>query len=381
MLKFVRISSLYPEVARLLNRDFQKRTNLRYKRLLKKVFFFNFGEGNKITNELIKKNYECNEIVANVDFLQNQWKNQYSKFDTEKDILLSQIKFYKPNIVYFANYSLINEKLISKIKKLKFIKLIMVFHCSPVNPKIKKKLKLTDLVITCTDGYQKEISKNVKKKVYKINHAFNVNKKGYENFKKRNIDITFIGSLYIKSGLHIKRINLIYNLIKKFDNSYIAVNFSSKNFYQLFVFLLSPKINLSLIKKFNLIYKFFYIYKNSKKPIYGKEMIKILHKTKILINSHIEDTKYAGNMRLFEGTGSGTLVLTDKKIGLNALFDVNKEIVVYKNISDLIIKCKKYLLNVEETKKIANNGKNKTMRHHSYKKRVDLLDKIIKVNI
>ena len=110
-------------------------------------------------------------------------------------------------------------------------------------------------------------------------------------------------------------------------------------------------------------------------------MIKILHKTKILINSHIEDTKYAGNMRLFEGTGSGTLVLTDKKIGLNALFDVNKEIVVYKNISDLIIKCKKYLLNVEETKKIANNGKNKTMRHHSYKKRVDLLDKIIKVNI
>ena len=36
----------------------------------------------------------------------------------------------------------------------------------------------------------------------------------------------------------------------------------------------------------------------------------------VLINSHIENTKFAGNMRLFEGTGMGCLVVTDNKIGL-----------------------------------------------------------------
>ena len=51
----------------------------------------------------------------------------------------------------------------------------------------------------------------------------------------------------------------------------------------------------------------------SKKPLFGKDMLKILRKSKILINKHIEDTEYANNMRLFEATGSGTMLLTDYK--------------------------------------------------------------------
>ena len=40
--------------------------------------------------------------------------------------------------------------------------MIIVFHCSPITSEIEKKLKLADLVITCTDGYKEEIEKKIK---------------------------------------------------------------------------------------------------------------------------------------------------------------------------------------------------------------------------
>ena len=46
----------------------------------------------------------------------------------------------------------------------------------------------------------------------------------------RSIDITFIGSIFVGESLHNKRVNLIFELMKNFKNSFIAINFS-KNFY------------------------------------------------------------------------------------------------------------------------------------------------------
>ena len=48
-------------------------------------------------------------------------------------------------------------------------------------------------------------------------------------------------------------------------------------------------------------------------------MFSILSKSKILINAHIEDTKYAGNMRLLR-VQQPAVVITDNKLGLKELF-------------------------------------------------------------
>ena len=60
-----------------------------------------------------------------------------------------------------------DKKLLSKIRKLKHVKLIIVFHCSPINLRIAKKLKLADILVTCTDGYKNQIHKMIKKNVIK----------------------------------------------------------------------------------------------------------------------------------------------------------------------------------------------------------------------
>lgn len=381
MLKFTRISTIYPEAIKSIENKISFRKNYNYDKLLKKVFTFGFGEKDNITKELSKKNYKCNEIIANFHLLQKKWADKYLKNIEHDDLIFEQIKFYKTNIIYFGSYAFLNKKLLNKIRELRHVKLILVFHCSPISPVVEEKLKLADLLITCTDGYKKELKKKIKKKTFKIPHAFNLNKNfKYEN-KNRYIDITFIGSLYLKSGLHINRINLIFNLLKNFENNYIGINFPLKNFFHFANYLIKSKTILSFKKTINLSYKILYIFFKSKKPVYGEEMLEILSTSKIMINSHIENTKYAGNMRLFEGTGMGCCVFSDNKIGLDKLFDINKEIVTYDNVNSLIVKIKKYLGNSDMLLKVSKKGQKRTFTDHNYKKRVNVLDKLIKKNL
>ena len=211
-------------------------------------------------------------------------------------------------------------------------------------------------------------------------HAFNYNNINFRN-KKRYIDVAFVGSLYLKSDLHINRVNLIFKLLKNYKNNYIAINFPLKNFFHFFNYLIKSKTILSIKKTICLLYKIFYIYFKSKKPIYGNEMLEILSKSKIMVNSHIENTKYAGNMRLFEGTAMGCLVFSDKKIGLNKLFNINKEILTYDNIENLLEKIKKYLKNDKKLTEVSKNGQNRTIIDHNYKKRIKVLDNLIKENL
>ena len=136
-----------------------------------------------------------------------------------------------------------------------------------------------------------------------------------------------------------------------------------------------------LFEKISFFYKLIYIYYFSKKPIFGKKMLKILNRTKILVNTHIEDTEYAGNMRLFEGTGSGCLLITDVKKDIDKLFKPNEEIELFLDKLDLIKKCTYYLKNQDKLNNISKAGLKKTLNFHSYKHRADLLNNFIIKNI
>ena len=125
-------------------------------------------------------------------------------------------------------------------------------------------------------------------------------------------------------------------------------------------------------------YKIIYIFLFSKKPLFGKDMLNIIKKSKILINKHIEDTEYAGNMRLFEATGSGSMLITDYKKDLENLFVVDEEIIVFNNNDELFDLINYYLKNDEIRLKIAKNGYKKTFDVHNYHNRVKKLDKFIK---
>jgi len=81
-------------------------------------------------------------------------------------------------------------------------------------------------------------------------------------------------------------------------------------------------------------------------------------------------------MRLFEATACGALMITPYVPYLEELFDLGKEIVIYEDLYDLLDKINYYLKHEGERKKIAKAGQKRTLRDHTYDKRVD---KIIEV--
>src|SRR5439155_1969331 len=63
---------------------------------------------------------------------------------------------------------------------------------------------------------------------------------------------------------------------------------------------------------------------------WGLQMYGVLAESRIGLNRHIDVAgRFANNMRLFEATGVGTLLLTDQKDNLHELFEVGKEVIAY----------------------------------------------------
>ena len=111
---------------------------------------------------------------------------------------------------------------------------------------------------------------------------------------------------------------------------------------------------------------------------YGIEMLNEVYNSKIVINSHIDCAgEHSGNNRMYETTGAGSLLLTDKKNNNNELFITNKEIVEYQTFQECVNKINYYLQHNDAREEIAKAGQQKTLTTHTIMKRMEELIQII----
>jgi hypothetical protein len=112
----------------------------------------------------------------------------------------------------------------------------------------------------------------------------------------------------------------------------------------------------------------------------GRKMYEIMRRSRITINQHgfIPLVRnIANNMRLYEATGMGSLLLTDAKSNLGAIFEVGREVVSYTSPQDCLDKIRHYLADEDERAAIAAAGQRRTLADHNYFKRTgEILDLI-----
>jgi SAM-dependent methyltransferase len=100
-------------------------------------------------------------------------------------------------------------------------------------------------------------------------------------------------------------------------------------------------------------------------------MFSTLRRSQITINHHIDVAQtYANNMRLFEATGCGALLVTDHKDNLNELFAIGEEVIAYRSLAECAELVRYYLSHPEEARRIADRGQARTFRDHTYAKRM-----------
>src|SRR5262249_56992222 len=109
-------------------------------------------------------------------------------------------------------------------------------------------------------------------------------------------------------------------------------------------------------------------------PLWGYDMYRQLQQAQITLNIHVDIAEdFAGNMRLFEATGSGSLMITDWKVNLHEMFEPGKEVVAYRSAQECIELIQYYLEHDNERERIADAGQQRTIREHTYSRRVQRL--------
>jgi spore maturation protein CgeB len=111
---------------------------------------------------------------------------------------------------------------------------------------------------------------------------------------------------------------------------------------------------------------------------WGIDMFRILSRSRISLNHHIEISgPYANNMRLYETTGVGTLLLTDWKANLAEMFDPDSEAAVYRTPAECVERIGYYLSHETDRNRTARAGQRRTLRDHTYGQRMAQLVELV----
>ena len=112
--------------------------------------------------------------------------------------------------------------------------------------------------------------------------------------------------------------------------------------------------------------------------VWGLDMYRALARSRITLNRHVNVAENnANNMRLYEATGVGSLLITDRKDNLNELFEVGKEVLTYSSQEEAAELIRYYLVHSDEAETIAKAGQARTLQDHTYKRRIEELAPIL----
>ncbi len=108
--------------------------------------------------------------------------------------------------------------------------------------------------------------------------------------------------------------------------------------------------------------------------VWGLDMYRALARSRVTLNRHINVAENnANNMRLYEATGVGGLLITDRKDNLGELFKVGKEVVAYSSPDEAAELIRYYIAHPDEASEIARAGQARTLRDHTYLRRMEEL--------
>lgn len=114
-------------------------------------------------------------------------------------------------------------------------------------------------------------------------------------------------------------------------------------------------------------------------PRFGLDMYETLRDARVTLNVQgVHRTRPASNMRLFEGTGVGTCVLTDDAGGIAELFEPGREVVTFESAEECIEKVGWLLEHESERAGIAKAGQARCLAEHTFSHRAPRLAEILR---
>jgi glycosyltransferase involved in cell wall biosynthesis len=363
----------------------QKLNAKSYKETLETLISKKHYQSDSMAKAFDKLGYNYNIVIPECNPLQLKWAKEHSKLiyfkwliekpirsfksrilkqyrssfnSIQFAVLLHQVKLYKPEIIYVYSNIFITEKQIIELKK-HTNKIVLQWSCPVWNESIRFPYHKFDLIITAALQL-KEYFENKKINTAYIQQAFDdsIVSKFKQKTDSYKGDVLFIGSFTLG---HHHRFEVLEYLLQQGVN--LTIHGTGKESL--------PTNSL--------------VYKYMKEPLHGLDMYNEYRNYKMAIHIHttghendgINWNKYAGAKRLFEITGSGTLLLTSNQDNVKDLFEIDKEVIVFNDAEDLLLKINNIVNDDDKIKKMALAGMERTLKNHSFLSRAKELEPIL----
>lgn len=302
-----------------------------------------FGDSDFYSRNLAQQGWRTDDLILNANPLQTAWAKEHNCSHLNAlEIFIAQIADEKPDIIYFHDLSIATREIIQAIKP--YVKLIVGQIACPLFDTTY--YEGFDIIISSLPHFVEKFRAMGITSYYQPLAFEPLLLDEIDKNNRQKITCSFVGGI---SPIHTNSIQLLEQLAQETVCEFWGYGAESL-----------PS-NSAIRKKHH-------------GEVWGMDMFNTLANSGITINRHgafAEDN--ANNMRLFEATGCGALLITDAKSNLHELFEVGKEIISYSTPSECIEYIKYYSRHPEEAKAIADAGRKRTLQKHTYLQRMQQL--------
>jgi hypothetical protein len=371
-MKILILDTMYPKFLRSVGHYESAYETDTYEIVWNSLMATRFGVSDVYSHHLNLLGHQAHEIVANSPKLQLLWAKEnglrlpgfhndlnpsvWSKvpffsrishlLPTFQRILLKQVEKIRPDVLYVQDLNFSPPTLLKEFRK--HAKYIVGQIASPLPS--RKILSNFDCIYSSLPNFVDYFRRNGLRAAY-LPIAFDKRVLEELNTVQRDIDVSFVGGI---SPQHSSTIPLL---------SAVAAGVPSLEIFGYGSEHLKTSQSLQQLHK---------------GEVWGLEMYKVLSRSKVTINRHISIAEnYANNMRLYEATGMGSLLITDSKDNLGQLFEVGKEVLAYSSADEAEELVRWALANPAKASEISRAGHERTLSQHTYASAMQLLHELL----
>lgn len=314
-----------------------------------------FGTADAYSHYLGELGHSAHEVIANCEPLQTAWVREHGvrrsrlslrgRRPWQEPIVRSQVEAFDPDVLYVQNLGVLDSE---TLRELGAGRLVVGQIASEAPP--ERQLQAFDLILTSFPHFVDRFrALGIRSEYLKIGFDPRV----LDRLEAVEIchDAVFVGAL--GRTQHASGNDLLERAAERVPIEVWGYNLDNR-----------PPTS-PLVRRYH-------------GEAWGLQMFQVLAGARIAVNRHIDVAESnANNMRLYEATGVGSLLLTDAKQNLGDLFEVGREVVAYRDEDELVQAVEHYLAHEDERTAIAAAGQQRTLRDHTYAVRMRELTEIL----
>jgi len=298
-----------------------------------------FGDSDFYSQGLKQAGWVADDIIANCGPLQSAWAREADvNLPDYLDVLVEQLRRLRPQVIYLQDLSLATPAILARLRPL--CELLVGQIASPVPPQADA--KALDIIFTSFPHFAERFRQSGITAYYQP-LAFDPRVLDLPPTESDRHSLTFVGGISPHHPAGTELLTALANALPIEIYGYGADSLPED----------------SRVRARHL------------GEAWGAKMFGLLRASGVTVNRHIavaEDN--ANNMRLYEATGCGALLITDYKTNLGQLFEIGKEVVAYRTPEECVALCQYYLAHPEQAAAIARAGQQRTLRDHTYARRM-----------